>query len=135
LALIKLRLPGSQPDPFPTELLNGIHQAALITSPVGPKPEEFVQMDTPAALESSPDMAVTDSIPPGTKPYRLYLSVLVDENGFPVLNHVPWYEPSKLDFRKILRIIASTPGMRFHPATRIGRPSPVWVSLDYDLKP
>ena len=135
LAMIKARLPGAQPDPLPKDLLTGIRQAALLTSPVGPKPEEFVQMDTPAALDSAPDTAVADTILPGVKPYRLFISILVDENGLPVLNHVPWYQPSQLDFRKVVRILASIPGMRFHPATRLSQPARVWVSLDYDLKP
>ena len=135
LALIKVRLLGVRPDPLPQDLLTGIHQAALLTSAIGPKPEEFVQMDTPASIESAPDTAVTDSIPPGVRPYRLFLSVLVDEHGLPVLNHVPWYEPTQLDFRKIVRILASIPGMRFNPATRLSQPSRVWISLDYDLMP
>ena len=135
LAMIKARLPGAQPDSLPEDLLTGIHQAALLTSPVGPKPEEFVQMDTPASLESSPDTAVVDTVPPGIKPYRLFVSILVDEHGLPVLNHLAWYEPRLLDFRKVTRILASIPGMRFHPATRLSQPSRVWVSLDYDMKP
>ena len=39
------------------------------------------------------------------------------------------------NFRKIVRILASIPGMRFNPATRLSQPSRVWVTLDYDLKP
>jgi tetratricopeptide (TPR) repeat protein len=135
LAMMKVRLPGAQPDTLPTELLTGIHQAALLTSSERPKPEEFEQMDTPASLESAPDTAVTDTITPGVKSYKLYVSVLLDENGLPVLNQLPWYPPAVLDFRKVLRILNSVPGMRFKPATRLSRPVRIWISLDYDLKP
>jgi tetratricopeptide (TPR) repeat protein len=135
IAMIKARLPGSQPDPLPKELLTGVHQVALLTSPAGPKPEEFVQMDTPASLESAPDTAVVDSVPPGIKPTRLFVSILIDEHGLPVLNHVAWYQPSLFDFRKVLRILNSIPGMRFNPATLRSQPARVWVSIDYDLKP
>jgi len=135
LAMMKVQLPGARPDSLPTELLTGIHQVALLTSAERPKPEEFEQMDTPAALDSAPDTAVADTITPGIKPVRLYVNLLVDENGIPVLNHIAWYPPSQLDFRKILRILNSVPGMRFKPATRLSRPSRVWVGLDYDLKP
>jgi hypothetical protein len=76
-----------------------------------------------------------DSIPFGVKPYRLELSVLVDENGRAVLNRVAWYDPSRLDFRKVTRITASMPGVRFVPARRFGRPWPIWISLEYNLKP
>jgi tetratricopeptide (TPR) repeat protein len=135
LAMMKIRLPGALPDTLPTELLTGIHQIALLTSPERPKPEEFEQMDTPAALDSAPDTAVADTIRPGTKPYRLYVNLMVDENGIPVLNHLAWYPPATVDFRKILRILNSVPGMRFKPATRLSRPARVWVGLDYDLNP
>lgn len=135
LALIRSRLPGAAPDTLPSELFTGFRQVALLTSPMGPKPEEFVQVDVPASSDSTPDYAITDSIPPGVKPYRLSLSVLVDDRGRVVLNQVPWYDPSRLDFRKVTRILASMPETRFIPARRFGRPSPVWISVDYDLTP
>lgn len=135
LALVRVRLPGSQPDTLPGELLTGVHQVALLTSPLGPKPEEFVQVDVPASLDHAPDEAVVDSLLPGVKPMRLNVSVLVDENGYPVLNHLPWFEASKIDFRKVIRILASTPAMRFTPAQLRGRPQRLWVSLEYDLNP
>ncbi len=135
LALIRARLPGTAPDSLPVELLNGIRRVALLTSPEGPKPEEFVQMDVSAIMETSPDSAVVDSIRPGVKPLQLVLSVLVDENGRAVLSEVPWYPPTQLDFRKVTRILASVPGWRFRPAERLGRPHRVWVSLDYYLNP
>ena len=135
LAMIKLRLPGAQPEPFPKELFTGFRQAALLTSSFGPKPEEFVQMDTPASLDTAADTAVVDTIPPGVHPFVIVLSLLVDDQGMPVLNQLPWYEPSRLDFRKVIRIINSVPAMRFHPATRFHRPSAVWISMDYNVKP
>ena len=135
LALMRVRLPGTQPDTIPTEPFFGVHQVALLTSPLGPKPEEFVQVDVPASLTWAPDTAVTDSLRPGVKPLRLNVSILVDENGYPVLNHLPWFEASKIDFRKVIRILASTPGMRFTPAKLRGRPQRLWVSLEYDLNP
>jgi hypothetical protein len=91
-------------------------------------------MDTPAALESAPDTAVADTSA-GVKSYKLYVSLLLDENGVPVLNQMAWYPPAVLDFRKVVRILNSVPGMRFKPATRLSRPTRVWISLDYDLKP
>jgi len=135
LALVRSRLPGTAPDTLPTALLTGVRRIALVTSPLGPKPEEFHQMDVSATLLTSPDSAVVDSLVPGVKPVRLVLSVLVDENGRSVLNEVPWFPPDRLDFRKITRILRAVPSWVFNPAKRLGRPQRVWVSIDFYLNP
>jgi hypothetical protein len=135
LALIRSRLPGASPDTLPTALLTGVRRIALLTSPLGPKPEEFHQMDVSAILLTSPDSAVVDSLIPGVKPVQLVLSVLVDETGRTVLNEVPWFPAGQFDFRKVTRILRGVPGWVFRPALRLGQPTRVWVSVDFYLNP
>lgn len=135
LAMMRSRLPGAAPDSFPAELLTGPRRVALLTAPERPKPEEFVQVDVSALLESSPDTAVVDSIPPGVKPLQLMLSILVDERGLPVVNDLPWFPPGQIAPQKISRLLASVPSWRFTPAVRLGAPHPVWVSLDFYFTP
>src|SRR6185369_6108405 len=50
LALVRSRLPGAAPDSLPAEFLTGVREVGMLTSPMGPKLEEFVQMDTPASI-------------------------------------------------------------------------------------
>ena len=57
--------------------LSGVQRAGLITAPQGPKPEENIQVDVPAMLSYSPEGAVADSIPQGTRPFQLTLSLLL----------------------------------------------------------
>ena len=135
LALMRSRLPGAAADSMPAELLTGPRRVALITAPERPKPEEFVQVDVSALLESSPDTAVTDSIPPGVKPLQFVLSILVDDRGRPVVNDFPWFPPGQVAPWKISRLLSSVPSWRFTPAVRLGAPHPVWVSLDFYFTP
>lgn len=135
LALIRSRIPGVAPDTLPAKLFTGVRRVALLTSPEGPKPEEFVQMDVSAILETSPDSAVVDSLVRGVKPIQLVVSVLVDTDGRAVLNEVPWFGVGQMDFDKVTRILRSIPSWRFQPAQRFGRPARVWVSVDYYLNP
>ena len=135
LALIRSRIPGAAPDTFPAALLTGVRRIALMTSPLGPKPEEFHEMDVSATLLTSPDSAVVDSLVPGVKPIQLVISVLVDESGRSVLNEVPWFPPGQFDFRKVTRILRGIPGWAFHPARRLGEPARVWVNVDFYLNP
>jgi tetratricopeptide (TPR) repeat protein len=129
--LIRARLPGAAPDSFPSELLTGARRIGLLTAPERPKPEEFVQVDVSALLETSPDTAVVDSLLPGAQPLQLVLSVLVDERGRAVLNELPWFPPGQIAKWKIHRLLASIPGWRFTPAIRLGAPHPIWVNLDF----
>ena len=135
LAMMRARIPGIAPDSLPAELLTGPRRAGLITAPEGPKPEEYVQMDVSALIESSPDSAVSDSIPPGVKPMQLVLSLLIDEHGRPVINDIPWFPQGQLPEWKIVRLLNSTPSWRFTPAIRLGSPHAVWISMDFYFTP
>jgi len=135
LSMMRSRIPGIAPDSLPTELLTGPRRAGLLTAPEGPKPEEFVQVDVSAMIESSPDTAVADSIPPGVKPLQLVLSLLIDERGRPILNDLPWFAPGAIPNWKITRLLTSVPSWRFTPAIKLGSPHAVWVSLDFYLTP
>jgi tetratricopeptide (TPR) repeat protein len=135
LALIRARLPGAAPDTLPVELLTGARRVGLLTAPERPKPEELVEVDVSALLETPPDTAVVDSPVPGVKPLQLVLSVLVDERGRAVLNELPWFPPERIARDKVARLLASVPGWRFTPAVRLGAPHPVWISLDFYFNP
>jgi len=135
LAMMRSRLPGLAADSLPTELLTGQRRAGLITSPQGPKPEENIQVDVPAMLSYSPEGAVADSIPQGTRPFQLTLSLLLDEQGRPVINDFPWFPPQALPEWKITRLLRTVPTWRFTPAVKLGSPHAVWVSLEFPFVP
>jgi tetratricopeptide (TPR) repeat protein len=135
LGLMRTRLPGASPDTLPTHFLTGRRRVALLTTSARPKPEEFVQVDQAALIVTSPDTAIVDSIPPGTKPKQLVLSVLVDEQGRAVLNEIPWFPQGAIPTGKIYRLLASVPSWEFQPAVRLGVPIAIWVNVDFYFSP
>ena len=135
LGLMRTKLPGAQPDTLPARFLTGRRRVALLTAPERPKPEEFVQVDQSALIMTSPDTAIVDSIPPGTKPKQLVLSVLVDERGRAVVNEIPWFPQGAIPTWKIHRLLASVPSWEFQPAVRLGSPLPIWVNVDFYFSP
>jgi hypothetical protein len=136
LAMTRSRIPGLAPDSLPTEILTGRRRAGLITAPEGPKPEENVAVDVPAMISYSPEgSAVGDSIPQGVRPMQLILSLLVDEQGRPVINDFPWFPPAAIPGWKINRMLATVPTWRFTPAIKLGAPHAVWVSMDFSFAP
>lgn len=136
LAMTRSRIPGLAPDSLPTTLLTGPRRAGLITAPEGPKPEENVEVDVPAVITYSPEgPALSDTIPEGVRPLQLILSLLIDEQGRPVINDFPWFPAGAIAEWKITRMLSTVPAWRFKPAIKLGSPHAVWVSMDFSFNP
>src|SRR5262249_51631646 len=65
----------------------------------------------------------------------LVLSLLIDEQGRPVVNEIPWFRPGELPEHKMTRILNSVPSWRFTPAMRLGSPHAVWINMDFSFNP
>jgi tetratricopeptide (TPR) repeat protein len=130
LGLMRARLPGAAPDSFPTTLLRGIREAGLVTSPVGPKLEQFEQMDTPAIVLRRDLLPISDSLAHGLAPLHLILPILVDRNGRAAYHELPWFSARDLPGPVVARILESVPTWRFRPAVRGGELRAVWASVE-----
>jgi tetratricopeptide (TPR) repeat protein len=135
LAMMRSRIPGIGADSLPDEFLTGRRRAGMVTAPDGPKPEEYVQVDVSALISYAAEGAVEDSIPPSVKPVTLILSLLIDEQGRPVINDLPWFPFGILPEWKITRLLAAVPSWRFTPAIKLGSPHAVWVSMEFKYLP
>ena len=140
LALVRLRLPGARPDTLPTTYLTGVRRIAQLTSAERPKPEEAVPTDTPAGLygNAGPALIVPDSLASPmklTKPVKLIVTVLVDENGRPGLSYFPYLSPGTFPASLMSAVMRTAATWRFRPATRLGHPLRAWVSVEFMLYP
>jgi hypothetical protein len=129
IALVRSRLPGTAPDSLPAEFLTGVREVGMLTSPMGPKLEEFVQMDTPATILKREMPPATDSSGVPLPPVEITLPMLVDERGRAVLHDLPWFSPTDLSATAVGQIIGSLPDWRFTPARRLGAPRRVWAAV------
>lgn len=134
LALMRSRLPGAMPDSLPVSWLHGAREAGLLTSPVGPKPEEFEQMETPAIVLRHDLLPLPDSLMHGLKPFHLALPILVDTHGRAALHTLPWTPPDALPGEVVAHIVASVPQWRFKPAERHGEKHDVWAAVEVDYQ-
>ncbi|HET7226082.1 MAG TPA: hypothetical protein VFK69_10260, partial [Candidatus Eisenbacteria bacterium] len=132
VALMRSRLPGARPDTLPDSWLHGVREAGLLTSPVGPKTEEFVQMETPALVIRHDLLPIPDSLARTLQPFHLALPVLVGTNGRAALHAWPWVPREALPAPVVALILESVPGWRFHPAARHGEPHAVWAAVEID---
>ena len=128
-ALVRSRLPGAPPDTLPAEILTGVRAVGLLTSPLGPKVEEYVQMDHPATIVRQELIPIPDSLGARLEPVRLVLPILVDERGRAVLHELPWFSPDQLPSAVVALLAQSLPAWRFTPARRLDRPHRVWASV------
>lgn len=138
LSLVRLRLPGSRPDSLPVEFLTGIRRTAVLTSPLHPKLEETPRHDQPAAALGAPAMTLSDEQKARlklTKPLRVFVTVLVDEQGRPVLNELPWIALGAIPESLVADLTRLSGTWRFRPAQRLGHPIPCWASLELTLQP
>jgi tetratricopeptide (TPR) repeat protein len=135
LALVRVRLPGTRPDPLPTEALTGVRRAALLTAPERPKIEEFVQMDLPARVVSRRDPPIPDSLAARMKPNNLLLQILIDERGRVVLHELPWFTPDQLHPAYLAELLSASLDWRFVPARKGGAAQPVWAMIKYEIRP
>ena len=133
-AYVRTRLPGAEPDSLPTRFLVGQREAALLTSPVRPKVDEYIQVDETAEVETRGSPAVSESTMAALGTLELALPVLVDERGRAVLNDLPWIPPEAIPPRVIAALVRCLTDWRFRPAMKNGLPFPVWASVDFSYK-
>lgn len=134
LAAARIRLPVS-PDTLPSRFLTGARAVGMLTSAARPKPEEFVQMDAPAEFLRGAQAVVPDSLKTGWNRIQITVMALVDERGLIVLHELPWRRASIVPDAMIGLMLSSLPQWLYRPATRLGRPYPVWVAVDLDYAP
>jgi tetratricopeptide (TPR) repeat protein len=132
LALVRSRLPGTPADSLPTALLTGVRAVGLLTSPLGPKLEEFVQMDLPATILHRGEPHMPDSLMAHHAPVTLDLTVLVDERGRAVLHELPWFEQTELPAAAVAALVGSLTDWRFRPAMKDNAPHRVWATVEYN---
>ena len=135
LALVRSRLPGVPPDTLPVELLGGVRAAGLLTSPVRPKREEFVQADVAASILHQEILPLPDSLRGKVGPGEIYLPVLVDERGRAALHELPWSNAERLPDPVLRVVLESLLNWRFSPAIRLGKPQRAWANIRLSLNP
>ncbi|MBI3538837.1 MAG: hypothetical protein HY076_00995, partial [Candidatus Eisenbacteria bacterium] len=133
IALVRSRLAGVAPDSLPAAFLTGGRQAAMITSPVGPKIEQFVQLDHPAIIGHKVDPVVPDSLKKYFARFNLPVWVLVDENGRVVTSEIGWFDPAVVPVSVVADLVGDLPFWTFVPAQVAGMPRRVWVDLLYQF--
>ena len=135
LALVRSRLPSAMPDTIPGEILTGARQIGLLTSPLGPKIEEFNQTDKPPHPLVDADPKISGGLPGNYIGAQLTIAILVDERGHIVLHDMPWIDPSDLPEGAVSAIAAVLPQYRFEPAQRFGAPRRAWTGLVLKINP
>jgi hypothetical protein len=132
LAFVRSRLPGTPADTLPTEFLTGVRAVGLLTSPLGPKLEEFVQMDLPATILHRGEPRMPDSLMAHHAPVTVDLPVLVDERGRAVLHELPSLPESELPAIAVAALVGSLTEWRFRPAMKNNTPHRVWATVEYN---
>jgi tetratricopeptide (TPR) repeat protein len=139
VALVRLRLPAARPDSLPSVVVRGARQVGLLTSPERPKPEENPLNDIlPGLYGSEPFIPITDSLRARmnlTKPMQLFITVLVDPQGKPVLVELPSLKAEQLPAPLPDSIMHMASHWRFRPAVKLGRPVRSWASIQFMLYP
>ena len=138
LALTRLRLPGMPADSLPTRFLTGVRTCAMLTSAKRPKQEEFVQFDATPMLVYNPMSQPADSVRALMhlkKPTQVFVQVLVDESGRPVLAELPYVTEAQVPAAVIDHVISAIGEWRFFPARKFNKPQRAWASVEYVLQP
>jgi tetratricopeptide (TPR) repeat protein len=133
LGLVRSRLPAARPDTLPGWLLTGDRRVALVTSPMGPKLEQFVQMEKPAILLRQGEVRFPPGLHLDGLPPPLIFPVLLDAQGRPRAHELPWMPPGLVPEEWLGSIAASLPGWQFSPASRLGTNEPVWVNVEFKM--
>ena len=134
IALTRLLLPASAPDPFPRFFLAPARAAGMLTSATGPKIEERVVPDVLVMLFGIPQPSIPDSLRRGfTKPLHIALPTLVGADGRALLHELPWFSRGSIPDEVIPLMLAELPGWRFRPASRLNRPIPVWTWVEIEI--
>ncbi len=134
LALVRSRLPVA-PDTLPSRLLNGLREAALLTSHVRPKYDEFKQIDGPATITVRDSVTIPDSLASRIGPFTARPVVLVDERGRIVFNDDAWARAGGVPEDLVGLVATHLLRWRFQPSTRLGHPTPIWAELEVRVGP
>ena len=138
LALARLRVPGIRPDSLPVRFLTGVRATFMLTSPLRPKQEEYVQNDVLAGLLGAPHVTFADSVKTRMalkKPLQFYVTVLVDEQGHPVGADLPWIAPGQMSDEAIVAILKATGTWRFRPAVKLSQNVRSWATVPLTIEP
>lgn len=138
LALTRLRLPGMRADSLPVRFLTGVRACAMLTSAKRPKQEEFVQFDSNPMLAYNPQPQPEDSLRALmklTKPTQVFVQVLVNEAGHPVMAELPYVTEAQVPSGVINHVLHAIGEWRFVPARKFDKPQRAWASVEYVLKP
>jgi hypothetical protein len=138
LALARLALPGSRADSLPVRFLTGVRGCAMLTSPRRPKQEEFVQFDRTPMLVFNPQTQPPDSLLALMnlkKPTQLYLQVLVNERGEPLMAELPYVTEDKVPAGVVNHVLNQIGNWRFTAARKFDKPQRSWASVEFVVKP
>ncbi|OGF14277.1 MAG: hypothetical protein A2W00_03870 [Candidatus Eisenbacteria bacterium RBG_16_71_46] len=133
LARVRLMLPGSRPDSLPGYFLTGPRGVGMITSPMRPKLEEFVQMDLTPRVARIGQIPVPDSVEIRLRPEQRALPVLVDQQGRVVLHELLPFPPDLMPASAVASLVGSLPEWRFQPAMKGGEPRIAWATVSFRL--
>ncbi len=133
LALVRTRLPVA-PDSLPDRLLHGIRACALLTTGLQPKFDDYLQLDGPVTIVQSDSVALPDSLAGRVKPFTVHESALIDTTGTVAYYEEPWTGAGTLPDDVVALISESMRGWRVTPGRRNGRPQPLWLELDVDVR-
>lgn len=132
VALSRVRLPVP-PDSLPVRLMIGPRQAELVTSPVRPKYDEFIQLDRQGVILKRVAVTIPDSLVTRFKPTTVRPLVLFDERGHAVIHEDGWAESTSAPETIVGLVSAAVRGWEMSPAIRLGSPQALWLELDVDI--
>jgi tetratricopeptide (TPR) repeat protein len=133
VALVRSRLPVAAPDTLPTRFLTGAREAGILTSPVGPKIEQFVQLESAAILGHKEDPFLSDSLKQELRNVKLPIWLLVDETGRVVLNDLAWAPPGRFPASMISDLTARLAHWTFLAPKIHGEPRAAWIDILYSF--
>ena len=131
MALVRMRLPGAQPDSLPVAFLTGKREAGLLTSARGPKVEEFLQLEQVQILAHREDPVWPDSLKDRFLTRKFLVWLLVDDDGRVVMNDVPASTGAAFTAPVLADLLKTLAAWRFLPGTLEGVPRAAWVDVQY----
>ena len=70
-----------------------------------------------------------------TKPTQVFVQVLVNEAGHPVMAELPYVTEAQVPSGVINHVLHAIGEWRFVPARKFDKPQRAWASVEYVLKP
>ena len=131
LALVRSRFPGVAPDSLPVRFLTGAREAGVLSSPAGPKLEQFVQLESAAILGHKEDPVLSDSLKQVLRNVRMPLWLLVDRDGRVVLNDLGSVRPGQYPPSLIADLTVRLSRWTFLPPKIHGEPRAAWIDVLY----